>query len=54
MSIKRDECIHDFWEKPRHRSEDNIKMELREIGSHGMDWIHLPRIGISGRLLQKQ
>jgi hypothetical protein len=27
--------------KPRHRSVDNIKMDLREIGWDGMDWIHL-------------
>jgi hypothetical protein len=25
----------------RLRSEDEIKMELREIGWGGMDWIHL-------------
>jgi hypothetical protein len=23
---------------PRHRWEDNIKMNLREIGSEGVDW----------------
>jgi hypothetical protein len=27
--------------KPRHRWEDNIKMDLREIGSDGVDWIDL-------------
>jgi hypothetical protein len=26
---------------PRHRQEDNIKMNLAEIGWEGMDWIHL-------------
>jgi hypothetical protein len=25
----------------RHRSEDNIKVDLRDIGWGGMDWIHL-------------
>jgi hypothetical protein len=25
----------------RHRWEDNIKMDLREIGWGSMDWIHL-------------
>jgi hypothetical protein len=25
----------------RHRWEDNIRMDLREIGWEGMDWIHL-------------
>jgi hypothetical protein len=27
--------------KHRHRCEDNIKMDLREIGRDGVDWIHL-------------
>jgi hypothetical protein len=27
--------------RPRHRWEDNIKTDLREIGLGGMDWIHL-------------
>jgi hypothetical protein len=27
--------------KPRRRWEDNIKMDLREIGWGGMDWIDL-------------
>jgi hypothetical protein len=26
---------------PRHRWEDNIKMDFREIGWGGMDWIYL-------------
>jgi hypothetical protein len=28
-------------EKPRHRWEDGIKMDLREIGWRGVGWIHL-------------
>jgi hypothetical protein len=28
---------------PRRRWEDNIKMDLREIGCGGVDWIHLAR-----------
>jgi hypothetical protein len=32
--------------RPRHRLVDNIKMDLREIGWDGMDWI-----GTSGGLL---
>jgi hypothetical protein len=28
-------------ERPRRRWEDNIKMDLREIGWGGMDWIDL-------------
>jgi hypothetical protein len=27
--------------RPRYRWEDNIKMDLREIGWGGMDWIDL-------------
>jgi hypothetical protein len=30
--------------RPRHRWEDNIKMDLREIGFGDVDWIHLSRI----------
>jgi hypothetical protein len=29
---------------PRHRQEDNIKMNLREIGLECVDWIHLAQI----------
>jgi hypothetical protein len=28
-------------ERPRHRWEDNIKMDLQEEGCGGMDWIML-------------
>jgi len=27
--------------RPRHRWEDNIRLDLRETGWEGMDWIHL-------------
>jgi hypothetical protein len=27
--------------KPRHRWEDNIKMDLQEVGYEGMDWIDM-------------
>jgi hypothetical protein len=27
--------------RPRRRWEDNIKMDLREVGLGGMDWINL-------------
>jgi hypothetical protein len=27
--------------RPRHRWEDNIKMDLQEVGWGGMDWINL-------------
>ena len=25
--------------RPRHKLEDNIKMDLQEVGCAGMDWI---------------
>jgi hypothetical protein len=28
-------------ERPRNRWEDNIKMDLQEVGCRGMDWIGL-------------
>jgi hypothetical protein len=27
--------------RPRHRREDNIRMDLREIGRECVDWMHL-------------
>ena len=27
--------------RPRRRCEDNIKMDLQEVGCRGMDWIEL-------------
>jgi hypothetical protein len=27
--------------RPRHRSEDDIKIDLQEVGCGGMDWIDL-------------
>ena len=27
--------------RPRHRWEDNIKVDLQEVGCGGMDWIDL-------------
>ena len=27
--------------RPRHRWEDNIKMDLQEVGCEGMDWINV-------------
>jgi hypothetical protein len=29
--------------RPKHKREDNIRMDLREIGWEGVDWIHLPQ-----------
>jgi hypothetical protein len=28
-------------ERPRHRWEDRVKMDLREPGCRGVEWIHL-------------
>jgi len=37
--------------KPRHRWEDNIKMDLQEVGCGGMDWIEWLRTGtVDGNL----
>jgi hypothetical protein len=29
-----------LW-RPRHRWEDNIQIDVKEIGCEGVDWIHL-------------
>ena len=29
-----------FW-RPRHQCENNIKIDLQEVGSEDMDWIEL-------------
>jgi len=30
--------------RPRRRWEDNIKMDLKEMGCEGMDWIELDQV----------
>ena len=35
--------------RPRHRWENNIKMDLLEVGCGGMDWIDLTQNGKSWR-----
>jgi hypothetical protein len=37
--------------RPKHKLENNNKMDLREKGGGGMDWIHLGQIRTSDRLL---
>jgi hypothetical protein len=32
----------------RHRWKDNVKMDIREIGFKGVDWLPSLRIGING------
>jgi hypothetical protein len=34
--------------RPRRRWEDNIKMDLREIGFGDVDWIHLAQGYVAG------
>jgi len=34
--------------RPRRRWKDNIKMDLQEVGSGGMDWMSWLRIGTGG------
>jgi hypothetical protein len=37
--------------RPRRRWEDNIKMNLQEVGCGGMDWIGLAQDGDSWRAI---
>jgi hypothetical protein len=37
--------------RPRLRWEDNIKVDVQEVGFEGMDWIVLAQIGTGGVLL---
>jgi hypothetical protein len=37
--------------RPRHRWENNIKMDLQEVGCWGMDWIELAQDGDRWRAL---
>ena len=34
--------------RPRRRWEDNIKMDLREVGCGGMDWIEMAQVATRG------
>jgi len=40
--------------KPRCRWEDNIKMDLQEVGCGGMDWIELAQDRDSWRALMTE
>jgi len=37
--------------KPSRRCEDTIRMDLRKIGSEGVEWVHLAQDRTSGGLL---
>jgi hypothetical protein len=39
--------------RPRHRWEDNIKMDLREIGINGVNWIQLAQDRVQWRAFVK-
>jgi hypothetical protein len=38
--------------RDRHRWEDNIKMDLQEVGYGGLDWIRIRTVG--GHLLMRR
>jgi hypothetical protein len=40
---RREKCTRFWWESPKERDhwEDGIRMDLREIGLRGVDWIRL-------------
>jgi hypothetical protein len=47
---ERGEAFTGFWlERPTRRWEDNIKMDLREIGIDGASWIQLAEDGVQWR-----
>jgi len=37
--------------RPRRRRKDNIKMDLQEVGSEGMDWIDLAQDRVRWRVV---
>jgi hypothetical protein len=37
--------------RPRRRWDDNIKLDLRELGTDGANWIRLAQDGVQWRLL---
>ena len=37
--------------RPRHKWEDNIKMDLKEVGCGGMDWVKLAQDRDQGKHL---
>jgi hypothetical protein len=48
--VKKSEEKRPLWRLKR-RWEDNIKMDIREIGWEGVNWIHLAQDSKSGGLL---
>jgi hypothetical protein len=45
IKLRRDGACNMEWNRalgrPRHRREDNIRMDLREIGWEDVNWMHL-------------
>jgi len=41
--VERREGKRPLW-RPRRRWDDNIKMDLQEVGCGGMDWIELAQV----------
>jgi hypothetical protein len=39
--VKKNCIIHGPLERPRRRWEDNIKMDIQDVGYGSMDWIEL-------------
>jgi hypothetical protein len=37
--------------RSKRRWDDNIRMDLTEVGWEGVDWIHLAQVRTSGELL---
>jgi hypothetical protein len=50
VSVGRPE-VKEPLERPRRRCEDNIKMDLRETGFDGANWIRLAQDRVQWRLL---
>jgi hypothetical protein len=56
---RREKCIRFWWEIPwerdrsedRRRRDDGIRMDLREIGWGGGEWIRLAQDRVGGGLL---
>jgi len=40
MHGRDEKCVQNFGRKTRRRRDDNVRMELREVGWE-VDWIHL-------------
>jgi hypothetical protein len=41
---KGEKCTEYWWESPRRRWEDGIRMDLRGTGWEGVEWIHLAQV----------